>query len=77
MPPLLKTKCERCETALIVGQPETFKEIGEQFGFEAERQVASTDGSVVDDGSVVTFADVNHDYRCPKCGAEGKLPDTI
>ena len=74
MPVFLKIDCERCDTPLIVGQPETFKEVGEQFGFDTEVQLAGSDGAVVDDGSRVTYADVNRMYRCPKCGAEGNLP---
>jgi ribosomal protein S27E len=74
MAPFLKIDCEDCGTTLIVGQAETFGEVGDELGEELEMQIALGNVAVDDEaGFQLVWADVHRVYRCPKCGAGAEL----
>ena len=72
MAPFLKTECSNCETSLIVGQADTFKEVGEELGDETEMRLAL--GNVDVEGDPLVWADVHRLYTCAQCGGRGELP---
>jgi hypothetical protein len=67
--------CTRCETLLVVMQPEINQDVGDASAPVSELEfTAHIAGGRTQTGSRLVVADLNGRYRCPACGTRGQLP---